>query len=141
MRKPCAFTLLPFLLTASNCFAVKFNQIELYSSNWGGGTWILGTDLFLEEAVSATVDYYVNTDGPYPMPLTFWADAIWLYLDDTTPRYPGAIPTDFNGDTFTWTVADTGNNLYATGVASGIRQVPLSTGLTISGDPYHPTIS
>jgi hypothetical protein len=142
MRKPCAFTLLLFLLTASNCFAVKFNQIEIYSSNWGETTWLLGTDVMLNEAVSATLNYYVDTDGPYPMPLTsVFGGTFWLYLDDTTPRYPGKIPTDFNGRTFTWTVADTGNNLYATGVASGIRRVPLSTGLTFSGDPYHPTIS
>jgi hypothetical protein len=141
MRKPCAFTLLLFLLTASNCFAVNFNQIEIYSSNWGETTWLLGTDVMLNEAVSATANYYVNTDGPYPMPGTLWAGSVWLYLDDTTPRYPGKLPTDFNDAIFTWTVADMGKSVYAKGTAQGTRKVPLSTDLTFSGDPYHPTIS
>jgi len=48
MKRTCAFALLLFLFTAGNCFAVKFNQIELYSSNWGGSNWGLGTDLFLD---------------------------------------------------------------------------------------------
>jgi len=142
MKRTCAFALLLFLFTAGNCFAVKFNQIDLYSSNWGGSNWGLGTDLFLDEAVSATVTYSVNTDGPYSIPLTsVYGGTLSLYLDDTTLRYPGKTPSDFNGDTFIWTVTDTGNDLYATGVASGIRPIPLSTGLTLSGDAYHPTIS
>jgi len=142
MKKACALGLLLFLLTATNSFAVTFSSVEIFSSNSAGNNWQLGTDLFVNGAVSPTVTYYINSDGPYPMPFTsVWAGSLWLYLDDICARYSDTIPSDFNGDTFTWTVADTENNLYATGVASGIRQVPLSRGLTLSGDPYHPTLS
>jgi hypothetical protein len=116
--------------------------VEVLSSNSGEGDWSLSTDMMLNDAISPNVTYYLDSGGPYPMPVTsVFGGAFTIYLDDISARYPGTSPTDFNGGTFTWTVTDTANNLYASGVASGIWEVPLSTALSLSADPYQPTVS
>ena len=142
MGKSISMCLFIFFITAGNCFAVSFNQIELVSSSFSDTNWGLSTDIILTDPISPTVTYSVNSEGPYPMPLSsVFGGAFWIYLDDTTVRYPGKLPSDFNGSTFSWNVADTANSLYATGVVSGIRNVPLSKDLNITGNDIHPTIS
>jgi hypothetical protein len=142
MKRSCILVLFVFFITVGNSFALEFNQIELVSSNWGRTNWNLSTDVFLQHGNDPAVSYYVNDTGPYPMLLTsVFGGAFRFYLDDVSARFPGSVPSDFNGDTFQWVASEQDESLSAMGVASGIRQVPVSTNILITGDPEHPTIS
>lgn len=120
----------------------SFNYIEVLSNNHSELGWQLSTDLILNNAVSPTITYSVDGGASNPMrrvTIPYYQNT-YLY-DAAVTGLLGGSPSDYNGKTFTWTVDDT-NDLNATGtVNSGIRQVPLSTNLTISGDPAHPTVS
>jgi len=122
----------------------SFNIIEVYSDNRSDLGWRLNTDLILNNPLSSTGNIAYSVDGGNSntmsrVTIPFYQNT-YLYDGNVTEQIGGS-PADYNGRTFTWTVNDA-NDLSATAtVSSGIRQVPLSTNFTTSGDPAHPTVS
>jgi hypothetical protein len=120
----------------------SFNYIEVRSNNQQPFGWQLNTAIILNDGISPTLTYSV--DGSVSNQLSrvtvpFYQNT-YLYDASVTGQL-GGYPNDYNGKTFTWTVDDITDLTATATVSSGIRQVPLSTNLTISGDPTHPTVA
>ena len=128
------------LFVSWECFAVSFYYIEVQSDNRVEG-WKMSTSVILNDPTSPTVSYSVDGGSSNPMSLfTEWGTYYQnIYTGNVTDQL-GGTPTDYEGSEFTWSVDDM-NNLSATGTIQGVRQVSLSTGFSVSGDPYHPTLS
>ena len=146
MRKLFAVFLLGLLLISNNGLAVNFSQIELVSGNSGPDNWWLRSDIFHSGGEKSGEQMTcIADDIAYPMPLTpVVGGAIWLHLTDPIVPPEGATPHDpsyFNGKLFSWTLDDGQTTISANGHPTGIRLVPLSSNLTITGDPLQPTLT
>jgi hypothetical protein len=125
-----------------------FTYIEVVSDYRSKGGWRLQTDFEVPCRLppSATIAYSVDGGGFNTMSLIGdpFLGYKYIYQAWVTDQLGGS-PLDYNGSTFVWIVDDPAvpaNYLSASAtLTSGIRQVPLSTDFTISGNPAHPTIS
>ena len=143
MKKLFKIVLFSLLLSNGNCLAVEFNQIELVSIS-RIDSWTLVSDVWLEKNTADRSVNVVANDVFHDMPLTtVWNTWDFYLSENITPG--GNTPEYLNGKTFTWTAVDNGvdpaQEISATGTVSGIREVPLSTNLTITGDPLTPTLT
>ena len=143
MKKICAIGLFVFLLLTENCFAlwVHFPVKLAFETHFDGANFELYTIAYHLD-FSNTISYFVGNAGPYPMPRQVNLDNFPENRDNITERL-GGLPTDYNGETFTWIIQDQGGAQLKShdGVVSGLRKVELSTNPTITGDPLNPTLS
>ena len=143
MKNLFKIVLFSLLLSNGNCLAVEFHQIELVSIS-RIDSWTLVSDVWLEKNTADRSVNVVANDVFHDMPLTtVWNTWDFYLSENITPS--GNTPEYLNGKTFTWTAVDNGvdpaQEISATGTVSGIREVPLSTNLTITGDPLTPTLT
>ena len=143
MKNLFKIVLFSLLLSNGNCLAVEFHQIELVSIS-RIDSWTLVSDVWLEKNTADRAVYVVADGVSHDMPLTtVWNTWDFYLSENITPG--GNTPEYLNGKTFTWTAVDNGvdpaQEISATGTVSGIREVPLSTNLTITGDPLTPTLT
>jgi len=145
---------LGFLVIVNDGLAIEFGQIELVSIS-RINSWTLVSDVFLSDPKVWLHDPALSDDDrptvtciadgtAHPMPWTNVWDAFTFPLSDNIEPPESATPQDpsyFNDKAFSWTAVDESTDLTATGTVSGIRDVPLSSNLTITGDPLQPTIS
>lgn len=140
-KKIFLLTLVISFFLVGNAFAVSFDSISLISDNRVGG-WTLMNNVNLNNAISPTVEYSIDEITYYPMTYGEWG---WykFYEDNdvaSTYGYAGDL-SDYSGFKFTYDVDDGSDELTTWGYPGGIRQVPLSTGLTETGGGLTPTIS
>jgi hypothetical protein len=148
MKRICSITLLAFFFLAGNCFALNFISVEVISENRQADGWYFGANL-VANPPSSSYSASVSFDNGTPTELTYLE---WLSLAVYDAGKLSGDPTAYDGKLVTWTLSDGTKTITATGTVpvicpnpptciNPIRQVALSTEITATGDPLHPTIS
>jgi len=147
MKRICSITLLAFFFLAGNCFALNFISVEVISENRQADGWYFGANL-VANPPSSSYSASVSFDNGTPTELTYLE---WLSLAVYDAGKLSGDPTSYDGQQVTWTLSGVSETISATGMVpiicpvgacfNPIRQVALSTDITATGDPLHPTIS
>ena len=151
MKRICSITLLAFLFLAGNCFALNFISVEVISENRQADGWYFGANLVANppsSSYTASVSFESGTSNTSTYPLTY---IDWLSLAVYDAGKLRGDPASYDGQQVTWTLSGVSETISATGMVpiicpvgacfNPIRQVALSTDITATGDPLHPTIS
>lgn len=155
MKKKIGFlSVVIFLLLVGNAFAAySFNWLDLTSDNRASG-WDLRTGFALIDDTYNTTAEYSWGSGYNPISFTTWGypggpgPYIEYYWDvNVLSTASWSTPDDAEGKTFTWRAFDGGSTTLQfqgtvpDSVSDPIKQIALSTDLTVIAGGSHPTVS
>lgn len=139
MKRIVLIVIVVFLVCGGNAFGTSFFWIQVTSENRESG-FDLHTELTLNSPNAPTVEYSWDGNNFHPMAFkTMWGTE--YYTDNITDRSGISPPANFNSKTFTYRVIDGLDNIQANGTIHTIRQIALSSNVTILKAGVNPTIS